>query len=450
MRDIPSRRRLARLSSAAILAIALVAFGATAAIARDRGHSGGNDHGHKGGHDDHGAKSARGAVYTETNDASGNAVLVFARHRDGTIVQQATVPTGGVGLAKNPPFDFPIVDSQAAVVLSEDGRLLFAVNAGDNTITVFQVTKRGLSKVDRVGSGGTEPISVTSNANLVYVLNAHSGNIAGFKITRHDRLRPIAGSSQSLSTPGPGSIAAQIGFSPNGRLLTVSERCYLGGCANQPKGVLDTFAVGRDGKAGAAKENASDDYGPFGFAYLNSKKLLVSNTGNINQPGMMPNPGDPTLFTGTTSSYTLDRFGNVTPNGGPVASGGRGACWIVITGNHKYAFVTNSLSTFPPGDGKGGVARYAVGRDGTLTLLTKNADVTGSTPAGAAFPTDLTLSTDSRYLYVLVPTLDMLPAPNDNNTSHIDVYRVGRDGSLTWIQATPAALPAGASGMAAS
>jgi 6-phosphogluconolactonase len=446
MRGISSRSRLARFTSAAILAGALAAFGATGAIARDRGHGNGNHHGQNGGHG-HGVKSVAGAVYTETNQASGNAVLVFAQHRDGTIVQQASVPTGGVGLAKNPPFDFPIVDSQAAVALSEDGRLLFAVNAGDNTITVFRVTKRGLRKVDQVGSGGTQPISVTSNANLVYVLNAHSGNIAGFKITRHDRLRPIAGSSQSLSTPGPGSIAAQIGFSPNGRLLTVSERCYLGGCANQPKGVLDTFVVSRNGKAGPANENASDDYGPFGFAYLNSRKLLVSNTGNINNPGQPPDPTNPMLFTGTTSSYTLDRSGNVVPNGGPVASGGRGACWIVITGNHKYAFVTNSLSTFPPGDGKGGIARYAVAPNGTLTLLGQT-DVTPSTPPGAAFPTDLTLSQDGRYLYVLVPTLNMPSPPND--TSHIDVYRVGRDGSLTWIQATPATLPAGASGMAAS
>ncbi len=448
MRGIPSRRRLARLAGAAILAAALVALGATGATARDRGHTGGNDHGHKGGHD-HGGNSALGAIYTETNDAAGNAVLVFARHRDGTIVQTASVPTGGLGLAMNPPFGFPIVDSQAAVALSEDGRLLFAVNAGDNTVTAFAVTKHGLRKVDQVASGGTQPISVTSNANLVYVLNSHTGNIAGFKVTRHDRLRPIAGSSQSLSTPGPGGIAAQIGFSPNGRLLTVTERCYLGGCANQPKGVLDTFAVDRHGRAGAAQEHASDDYGPFGFAYLNSRKLLVSNTGNINQPGQMPNPADPMLFTGTTSPYTLDRFGNVTPNGGPVASGGRGACWIVITGNHKYAFVTNSLSTFPPGTGTGGVARYAVAPNGTLALIGQT-DVTPSTPAGASFPTDLTLSSDSRYLYVLSPTLDMLPAPNDNNTSHIDVYRVGRDGSLTHIQATPATLPAGASGMAAS
>jgi 6-phosphogluconolactonase len=433
--------RLARLSVAGILATALAATAATPALAHDRGRDGDGD--------GHGHRFDKGAIYTETNSATANAVLVFARRSDGTIAQQASVPTGGVGLSANPPFGFPIVDSQGAVITSENGHLLFAVNAGDNTITVFRVTRHGLTKVDRVSSGGTEPISLTSNGNVVYVLNEQSGNIAGFKITWHDSLRPIAGSSQSLSTPGPGSISAQIGFSPNGRLLTVTERCYLGGCANQPKGVLDTFVVDRHGVAGPAQENPSNDFGPFGFAYLNSSKVLVSNTGNINHPPNPPDPGDPTLFTGTTSSYTLDHFGNVTPNGGPVLSGGRGACWIVITGDHKYAFVTNSLSTFPPGDGKGGVARYAIAPNGTLTLIGQT-DVTPSSPPGSAFPTDLTLSPDSRYLYVLSPTLNMVPAPGNEDTSHIDAYRVGRDGSLTWIQATPATLPAGASGMAAS
>jgi 6-phosphogluconolactonase (cycloisomerase 2 family) len=440
-RGIPFRRQLTRVSAAGILvaALAVMAAAPAPALAHDRDRDG----------DGHGDRFDRGAVYTETNNASGNAVIVFARNRDGTIIQQATVPTGGLGLAQNPPFDFPIVDSQAAVALSEDGRLLFAVNAGDNTVTIFRVTRSGLSKVEQVASGGTQPISVTSSRNLVYILNSHSGNIAGFEITRRDGLRPIAGSSQSLSTPGPGGIAAQIGFSPNGRVLTVTERCYLGGCANQPKGVLDTFVLDRHGKAGPANENASNDYGPFGFVYASSHKLLVSNTGNISHPPSPPNPADPTLFTGTTSSYALDGFGTVTPNGGPVASGGRGACWIVLTNNGKYAYVTNSLSTFPPGDGKGGISRYAVARDGSLTLLGQT-DVTPSSPPGSAFPTDLTLSTDSRYLYVLSPTLNMVPPPGNEDTSHIDVYRVGRDGNLTWIQATPATLPAGASGMASS
>jgi hypothetical protein len=44
----------------------------------------------------------------------------------------------------------------------------------------------------------------------------------------------------------------------------------------------------------------------------------------------------------------------------------------------------------------------------------------------------------------------MLPAPDNNDVSHIDVYRVGRNGSLTHIQATPGTLPAGVSGLGAS
>lgn len=436
-RGIPLRVRLGRLSAAAILSAALAAVAAAPALAHDHGRDG-----------DHGDRFGQGVVYTETNDPAANAVIVFTRNHDGTITQQATVPTGGKGLAAQPPFGFPITDSQGALNLTDRGRLLFAVNAGDNTISAFRVTGHGLRLVNRVASGGTEPISLTSSGNVLYVLNENSGNIAGFRFSWWGGLWAIPGSSQPLSTPGPSAISAQIGFSPDGRLLTVSERCYFGGCAGQPRGVLDTFKVDWFGRAGAAQQHPSDDDGPFGFAYDGSRKLIVSNTGAVQHAPNPPNPGDPTLFTGTTSSYVLDHSGNLAPNGGPVASGGRGACWVVLTGDGRYAFVTNSLSTFPPGDGVGGVSRYAVSPNGTLTLLGQT-DVTNDpvTP-GTTFPTDEALSGDSRYLYVVSPTLGMGPA--NNATSHIDVYRVGSGGSLTHIQTTPATLPVGVSGLASS
>ncbi|MGA8717908.1 MAG: hypothetical protein WB557_07880, partial [Solirubrobacteraceae bacterium] len=50
---------------------------------------------------------------------------------------------------------------------------------------------------------------------------------------------------------------------------------------------------------------------------------------------------------------------------------------------------------------------------------------------GTTFPTDEVLSSDSRYLYVVSPTLGMAPPPANPSTSHIDVYRVGPGGSLT-------------------
>lgn len=418
------------------MGIALAALSVAPALAHDRGH----------GRGDQGGGFGTGAVYTETNDPAGNRILVFARKANGTLTQQQSVATGGVGLAAQPPFGFPITDSSGALNLTAQGRLLFAVNAGDNTISGFRVTPSGLRLVDRVASGGTEPISVASSGNLLYVLNEGTGTITGFRFSWWGGLWQIPGSTQSLSTPGPASISAQIGFSPDGRTLVVTERCYASGCGTGvAKGVLDTFVVRRDGRAGPAQKHASNDFGPFGFAYASQNDLIVTNTGDIGSP---PNPGDPSLFIGSSSSYFTDRLGNVVPDGAPVLSGGRGACWIAITNDGRYAFVTNSLSTFPPGNGQGGVARYAIGHNGRLTLL-GTTDVTNEMP-GVTFPTDMTLSPDSRYLYVVVPTLDMVAPPGNNNTSHIEVYRVGPGGSLTDIQATPATLASGVSGIAAS
>jgi hypothetical protein len=48
------------------------------------------------------------------------------------------VQTGGRGIAATPPFGFPTVDGSGSVNLTADGRLLFVVNAGDNTVSSFR------------------------------------------------------------------------------------------------------------------------------------------------------------------------------------------------------------------------------------------------------------------------------------------------------------------------
>src|SRR3989442_8703623 len=122
------------------------------------------------------ADGAPGAVYTLMNLTSGNAVAVFARAADGTLTVAGTVPTGGIGTGSG-------LGSQGALALSEDGRWLFAVNAGSNDVSIFRVTPTGLSWTSRIPSGGTKPISVTVHDKLLYVLNGGgSGNIAGFAL----------------------------------------------------------------------------------------------------------------------------------------------------------------------------------------------------------------------------------------------------------------------------
>src|SRR5438093_4765190 len=136
-------------------------------------------------------EGAAGAVYSLTNTAT-NAVIAYDRSASGELTWSGTFPTGGSGGS---------LGSQGAVVTSDDGRWLYAVDAGSNDIAVFRVTKVGLVWSDRIASGGTQPVSVTTSHDLVYVVNAASSNIAGFR-SDDGKLSAIAGSIQSFTGLG--------------------------------------------------------------------------------------------------------------------------------------------------------------------------------------------------------------------------------------------------------
>src|SRR5438046_5119478 len=71
---------------------------------------------------------AAGAVYALTNSPAGNAVVVYQRGADGSLTPDGLFATGGLGTGSS-------LGSQGAVIVSDDHQLLFAVNAGDNTIS---------------------------------------------------------------------------------------------------------------------------------------------------------------------------------------------------------------------------------------------------------------------------------------------------------------------------
>lgn len=361
--------------------------------------------------------------YTQTNTPE-NVVVAFTRDSDGKIAERQRVPTGGTGLAKVPPLGFPTVDSAGSVNLTPDGRLLFVVNAGDNTISSFRVTESGLELADRVPSGGILPVSLTCSGRLLYVLNGLSGSIYGLRFSDDGRLTPVVNSLQALSTVGPAGEAAQIGFAPGGDILVVTHRAL---------DVIDTFRLGADGSPYPAEPHTADAPKPFGFAFAGSH-LEVTNSGHAGTP---PDISDPSQLNGSASSYDVLSSGVVTATG-TVASGGRATCWLTITKDNHYGFATNTLSATVPdvSTGKGGISRFSIASDGTLTLL-------GQADTGPGFPTDLALSSDDRYLYVLDPTL------MGGDTSHIDVYRVDSDGGLVHVQSTDRNLPRGISGAAA-
>ena len=150
--------RLASLGVVAALAVATP----TAASAHGTGRS---DDGHGTGD----------LVFVQTAEASGNTVVELERTRGGGLVQRGEFPTGGVGGT----LDGAVADqlaSQGSLTYDERSRLLYAVNAGSDTITVFAVHGARLDRRQVIASGGRFPVSVTAHGDLVYVLNALDGS----------------------------------------------------------------------------------------------------------------------------------------------------------------------------------------------------------------------------------------------------------------------------------
>lgn len=344
------------------------------------------------------AQGRSGEVYVLTNQPTGNAVMVFHRDATGVIRLAGSFPTGGngAGTGADP------LGSQGPVALSCDHRLLFAVNAGSNSISVFAVTRDSLALLQTTSSHGVEPVSLTVRDNLVYVLDAGgTPNISGFTIqpaTNH--LVPLAGSTQNL--PGGAKAApAQVSFSSDSSVLVVTEKG-----TNR----VDTFVVNDAGVAQAGASFPSSGATPFGLAFDHRNIAIVSEAA-----------GGPN-GTSAVSSYEVEDNGGldvVTPSLGDTQ---KAACWLAVLDNGRFAYTANSASNT--------ISSYAILENGNLALIDISA-AKGSTPI------DVALSRNSRFLCV-----------RNAGNGTISSFRVHEDGSLTPV-ASAGGLPSGAAGLAA-
>ena len=343
-----------------------------------------------------GSNSA-GAVYIMTNNPAGNQVISYSRGSDGSLTWSGTFATNGLGIAGLTG------SNQGGLALSPDGRWLFVVNAGSNDISVFRVRPHGLTLTDEASSQGTMPISVTLHENLVYVLNtggvSNIGNIAGYQLNEDGKLSAITGSVQTLSGM---TAPAEISFNPSGTVLVVTEKT-----TNK----IDTFTVNGQGAASTPNVQASSGGTPFGFDFTSSGTLIVSEAA-----------GGPS-GTSAVSSYSISNSGSLTTISASVPDTQLAACWLVVTGNGRFAYTANAHSTT--------ISSYTISGSGKISLLESKAASVGGTDL------DMALAHNSRFLYVF-----------DNGDHAIVSYQVHADGSLTWLQTT-SGIPAGADGLAA-
>ena len=300
-----------------------------------------------------------GAVYLQTNDAERNEVVAFARRADGTLEPRGRFETGGRGSGS------PHLTSQGSVVLSGDGGHLLVTNADSAEVSVLAVGDDGLTLVDLKPSGGSAPQSVAELEGLVYVLNtAEPASVAPFRLD-HSQLTAI-GEPRALSAPA--ADPAQVGFSPDGSTLVVTER---------GTDSIVTFAIEGDGRLGEPRVHASSGPTPYGFAFADADTLVVTEAFGA-QRGKA-----------AASSYRL-AGGELTPLTRSLGNGRSEICWAVPSPDGRYVFTTNFAD--------GAVSRYAVDDEGAIELDDAAAATAFEGQTGLR---DEDFSADGRFLYAV-------------------------------------------------
>lgn len=334
-----------------------------------------------------------GKLFISTNSPSGNEVLVYSRASAGPAVLLTRVATQGNGTGAG-------LGSQGSVTLSRNGRHLFVVNAGSNSVTTFAVRRRGLVAQSVTPSGGLTPTSVTENDGLVFVLNAGGGgNITGF-INDEGVLKPVVGAVGTLSA-NTGTAPAQVGLSEDGEVLVVTER---------NTNVLTTFLVRADHTLEQRTVTPSSGAVPFGFAFTKRDVLVVSEAA-----------------ASSVSSYTFkDRSATPQLITGSLPNTQGAACWIAVTPNGKFAFSANAATS--------SVSSFSVAKNGQLALLVGQAGLTGAN-AGAV---DMVVPPSGSQLHVFA-----------SRAQQIVSFSITAGGALVALGAA-GGMPGSAAGLAAN
>jgi hypothetical protein len=335
-------------------------------------------------------------VFVQTDNTAGNSVVAYHRRDDGTLTRAGNYATGGRGGI----LDGSVVDhlaSQGSLAYDRAHGLLYAVNAGSNTVTVFAVHGDELRRVQVISSGGTFPVSVAFHGGLVYVANAlNGGSIQGY-LRVGDRLVRVPSWNRALgldptAAPQFTNTPGQVAFTPDGSRLIVTTK------ANGNS--VEVFRVGLFGPGRAAVTSLPGTV-PFAVSFDPAGHVVLAEAAN------------------SVATFTMRADGTLRQLDS-VPTGQQATCWVVGTGNRFYA--SNA--------GSGTLSGYRTARSGALSPVSVT-----STDAGTV---DATITRDGRYLYAQTGAAGI-----------VDEFAVNRDGTLRSIGSVTVPDAVGGEGIAA-
>ena len=342
---------------------------------------------------------ASNAVFVQTDNPSGNQVVAYHRAPDGVLSPAGTYATGGLGgiLAGS------VVDhlaSQGSLSYDPSHSLLYAVNAGSDTVSVFAVTGDRLALRQVLSSGGSFPVSVAVHGDLVYVLNGlGGGRLQGYQVLG-GRLVPIPGSGRALgldptASPQFTNTPGQVAFTPDGSQLIVTTK--------DNGNDIDVFGVRFGGQLSAAPVvNSEPGTVPFAISFDLYGHLVIAEAG-----------------TNALATFALAPSGTVSLIDA-VPTGASATCWVAPAG--PFLFAGNAGSASESG--------YLSSFGGGLTLLNAAGTDPGTVDASAA--------AGGRFLYV-----------QTGGNGIVDEFAVGAGAALTEIGAVTVPGAVGGEGIVA-
>ena len=340
------------------------------------------------------------AVFVQTDNLAGNQIAAYDRAGSGQLTLAGTYNTGGLG----GQLSGSVVDhlaSQGSLGYDPARGLLYAVNAGSNTVSVFTVSGDRLRLRQVVGSGGTFPVSVAVRGGLVYVVNAENGgSVQGYYVVA-GRLIPIPGSNRALgldpaATPQFTNTPGQVAFSPDGAQLIVTTK--------DNGNDIDVFGVRPGGRLSRQPTvNSEPGTVPFAIAFDPAGHLVIADAG-----------------TNALSTFALGPDGTVALLDA-VGTGQSATCWVAPDGGLLFASNAGSAS----------ISGYASSAGGALTLLGQTATDPGTV--------DAAVTPGGRFLYVQA-----------GGNGVVDEFAVGQGGSLTEVGHVTVAGAVGGEGIVAA
>lgn len=305
----------------------------------------------------------RSFVYIITNPDGPNAIAAYARNpKTGKLKFVTSYLTGGKG---NPGA---LGSSQNSLVT--DGSYIYAINPGSNDISALSIQKDGSLQLvgSPVNSGGLNPRALAVHNNLLYVANQGDpdtqANLVGF-VVKSGSLQSLPDSTVVLNfNDAPGDIL----FNKAGNLLIGTR---IG------SSIIDTYQVDSNGRLNRITRLLGQA-GAFGAAFnpVADQQLLVTLSG-----------------AGTNASYLISDQGQINPINSVTQFENGDPCWVVFSKDGNYAWVSGFLT--------GVLSLYKVDANGTLSLVSSD----NTTDIGL-FTSDITLSSDGKYLYQSKPRPD--------------------------------------------